>query len=154
MKDIYRGNDLNAAERAMNLLAHEPDTRIDGETVQVLRKIDGAGEFSDGTRAFSVSLCERHRWVMISLGWDTIATLDQRDHWEQPGRLAAAALDAIAAVVAQRSALAISLQIKSDPHEAQAAGPALVGLARSCRAWIFWPRGPLDGPRQLPRATA
>ena len=32
MKDIYRGNDLNTAERAMNLLAHEPDTRVEGES--------------------------------------------------------------------------------------------------------------------------
>lgn len=108
VKDIYCGNDLNTAERAMNLLAHEPDTRIEGETVQILRKIGVAGEFSDGTRAFSVRMCERHRWVMVSLGWDTIATLDQRDHWERPGCLAAATLDAIAAVVAQKSALAKS----------------------------------------------
>jgi hypothetical protein len=108
MKDIYRGNDLNTAERAMNLLAHEPDTRVEGESVKVLRRIGVAGDLSDGTRAFSVRLCERHRWVMISLGWDTIVTLDQRDHWERPGCLAAAVLDAIAAVVAKRSALAMS----------------------------------------------
>lgn len=108
MKDIYRGNDLNTAERAMNLLAHEPDTRVEMESVKVLRRIGVAGDLSDGTRAFSVRLCERHRWVLVSLGWDTIATLDQRDHWERPGCLAAAVLDAIAAVVAHRSALAMS----------------------------------------------
>jgi hypothetical protein len=101
-RDIYRHRDLNTAQRAMNLLAHEPNTRIEGERVLVLRKVAPAGAVSDGTRAYSVRLCERHRYACITLGWDDIAQIDHRDTWEQPGRMVEAILEAIDASAAAR----------------------------------------------------
>jgi len=102
-RDIFL-DPVNTAERAMNLLAHEPNTRVEGQSISVLRKIASAGTFSNGTRAFSVRLCDRHRYARITLGWDDIADIDWRDTPEQPGRMVEAILAAIDAHAQKRIA--------------------------------------------------
>ena len=94
-RDIYSGADLNTAERAMNLLAHEPGAHVEGEAIVLRRKIAPAGMFSDGTRAIRVCLCERHRWALVTLGDELLAEVDHRNTWEQPGRMASSILAAI-----------------------------------------------------------
>ena len=102
-RDIF-ADPVNTAERAMNLLAHEADIRVEGKTVNVLRKIAPAGSVSDGTRAYCIRLCDRHRYAIVSIGWDEIAAIDWRDTPEQPGRMVEAIFRAIDANAQKRIA--------------------------------------------------
>ena len=102
-RDIF-ADPVNTAERAMNLLAHEGDARLEGKTVSVLRKIAPAGSYSDGTRAYCIRLCDRHRYAIVTIGWDEIAAIDWRDTPEQPGRMVEAIFRAIDAHAQKRIA--------------------------------------------------
>lgn len=91
-RDLFEG--MNTAEQAMNLLARDPRVRIEGQSVCFYRKCAGAGTVSDGTRCISVRLCERHRYALVSLGWENVA-IDHRDTWEQPERMVARIIEAV-----------------------------------------------------------
>lgn len=92
--------DLNTAQRALMILAQRDDfTPTSNGNLTTRRLIAVAGTFSDGHRTITVKLCDRARWVMLELGWDTILEIDQRDHHDQPeaiAKLVLAKLDVLA----------------------------------------------------------
>ena len=100
-RDSFKDCDLNTAQQAFNRLAAEPGLTTKGETLVTRRKIAPSGTVSDGHRILTLQLCPRARWIEIVDGWGkSYVNLDQRDYWEQPDRLAAAVLAAIAAMEA------------------------------------------------------
>lgn len=90
---------MNDCQKAFDLLAKcdeaETEQTAAGPQVIFKRKIAAPGELSDGTRAYVVTMCDRARWLVVTLGWDTIAEIDQRSHFERPATIAAEALAAI-----------------------------------------------------------
>ena len=89
-------HELNDCQRAIAILGTRPDAEdatLAGLFIR--RKIAAPGELSDGTRTYVITPCPRRRWIVIQLGWDTIAEIDQRTYFQQPERLAA---DVIAAI--------------------------------------------------------
>lgn len=89
----------NDCQAAYSILAAMPDAtetgKGDARRIEIRRKIAGAGELSDGTRIFSVKPCERWRWLIVDIGWNTIAEIDQRQFFNRPHDLAHEVLKAI-----------------------------------------------------------
>lgn len=90
-----QGENLNDCEKAFEILANHHAARFAARRLTIRRKAAAAGTLSDGTRDFIVSPCPRSRWLVVCLGWDTIAEIDQRDHFAAPNRMALAVLEAI-----------------------------------------------------------
>ena len=96
----------NDCEQAFALLAANPDaittTAADGTPrLEIRRRMAAPGQLSDGTRAFIVAPCPRWRWLTVTLGWNTLAEIDQRGYFNAPARLAADVLAAIDAAQAE-----------------------------------------------------
>lgn len=88
----------NTCERAFDLLAASPGATFRGATgtIELRRKFPHlAGTVSDGHRIFTIRPCERMRWLVLEIGWATVAEVDQRDHHDQPEAMAAVILAAI-----------------------------------------------------------
>jgi len=94
------GTTKNTCEQAFDILAARPDACFRGVTgdIELRRKFPHlAGNSTDGTRIFIIRPCDRIRWLVIDLGWKTLAEIDHRDYWDRPEAMAAAVLDAIEA---------------------------------------------------------
>lgn len=91
--------DQNDCQRAFELLAARHDATCEGTAagprIEIKRQIAAPGTVSDGTRAFIIAPCDRWRWLTVTLGWDTLAEIDQRNFHQQPEAMAAAVLAAI-----------------------------------------------------------
>lgn len=87
----------NDCEKAFDILAARPDSIFRGATgtVEMRRKLEGRGELSDGTRVFIIRPCDRFRYLIVDLGWKTLAEVDQREYFNHPEEMA----DAVAAAV-------------------------------------------------------
>lgn len=92
-------DDLNDCQRAYAILAARPDAADihNGPTprIEIRRRIAGRGELSDGTRVFLIQPCELWRWLCVHLGSDTLAEIDQREHFQQPQEIARLVMEAI-----------------------------------------------------------
>lgn len=84
-------------DRAFDLLCKHPEATFRGATgtIEIRRRIAAPGSLSDGTRIITVRPCDRIRWLVVELGWKTIAEIDQRDYWDKPEAMAIAVMLAI-----------------------------------------------------------
>ena len=98
----------NDCQAAFSICAAMPDAieteRAGKRSLEIPRKIAAPGELSDGTRVFIVTHCERWRYLIVQLGWETIAEIDQRSYFERPQDMALAVLKAIETAAADRKA--------------------------------------------------
>jgi len=72
-----------------------------GPRLEIRRTGWPAGQLSNGSRVFIIAPCDRWRWLTVTLGWDRIAELDQREYFGRPEALAAAVIAAIDARTAE-----------------------------------------------------
>lgn len=93
------GEQMNDCQKAFELLHNMPDAQAiggsDGPRIELRRKIASPGTVSDGTRVFIVKPCERWRWLTVTLGWDTLGQIDQRDYFQRPDAMVQAVLNVI-----------------------------------------------------------
>lgn len=90
----------NTCEQAFDVLATSPGATFRGATgtIELRRKFPHlAATVSDGARTFTIRPCEVFRWLVIEIGFQTLAEIDQRHHYDQPEAMAAAVLDVIEA---------------------------------------------------------
>lgn len=93
----------NTCEQAFDLLAKRPDTifRAATGTLQLHRRTHPAGTMSDGWRTYDVAPCPRIRFLIVGAGFQNLAEIDQRDHWDNPQAMADAVLAAIPPTLAE-----------------------------------------------------
>ena len=93
----------NTCEQAFDILAKRPDTifRAATGTLQLRRRTHPAGSFSDGYRTYNIGPCPRVRYLAVDAGFQNLAEIDQRDHWNDPQAMADAVLDAIPPTLAE-----------------------------------------------------
>ncbi|MDB6151508.1 MAG: hypothetical protein JWQ44_2956 [Chthoniobacter sp.] len=87
----------NTCEQAFDLLAKRPDTifRAATGTLQLRRRTHPAGSLSDGYRTYNIGPCPRMRYLIVDAGFQNLAEIDQRDHWDNPQAMTEAVLAAI-----------------------------------------------------------
>lgn len=93
----------NTCEAAFDLLAKRADTIFRSATgaLELRRKIAAPGQLSDGTRTFIIRPCDRIRWLIVDLGWKTLAEIDQRSFGHDAEAMAAAVMAVIDAQTPQ-----------------------------------------------------
>jgi len=96
LEDNKAQHSRNDCQQAFAILAKHHADQATPTKLTIRRLAAPAGTISDGTRAFTVRPCPRWRWLIVELG-DTVAEIDQREHFQAPERMALAVLDAIEA---------------------------------------------------------
>lgn len=82
------------ADKALDLIAQEPDCSRCAEGVSTYARIAAAGTVSDGTRRLLVCVEDPgHRYLTLRTGWEVIFDIDQRDHMGKPSQMARIMLD-------------------------------------------------------------
>jgi hypothetical protein len=84
----------NTCEKAFAELSKYAD-KVAETRLFINRIAAPAGTISDGTRQFLVAPCPRHRWLIVKLGFETVAEIDQRDFWDEPEEMARAVMQKI-----------------------------------------------------------
>lgn len=87
----------NDCQKAFAILAEHHADQATPKKLSVKRIAAPAGTISDGTRVFEIAPCWRWRYLVVTLGGDTVAEIDQRDHFQAPERMALAVMEAIEA---------------------------------------------------------
>lgn len=86
-------DEKNTCERALDFLATDPLATTGEKGIYISRKVAPAGELSDGFRIARFAPCDRHRWLIVSRGWET-HEIDQRPFGFDHEALARAAMAA------------------------------------------------------------
>lgn len=82
------------AEKALDLIAQEPDCRRCSSGVCTYARMGVPGTISDGTRRLIICVEDTgKRYLTLRLGWEVIFDIDQRNHMGKPTQMARLMLD-------------------------------------------------------------